>query len=73
MTEHTQKAFDADLQELSRMIAEMGGLAEREIGNAIDALSRHDADLSQSIIQDVGGRDGRQARALARAPSGCGA
>jgi phosphate transport system protein len=50
MTEHTHKAFDADLQELSRMIAEMGGLAEREIGSAIDALSRHDADLSQSII-----------------------
>jgi len=50
MTEHTHKAFDADLQELSRMIAEMGGLAEREIGNAIDALSRHDAGLSQSII-----------------------
>src|SRR5499427_1754602 len=50
MTEHTQKAFDADLQELSRMIAEMGGLAEREIGNAIDALSRHDAELSKSII-----------------------
>ena len=54
MTEHTQKAFDADLQELSRIIAEMGGLAEREVGNAIDALSRHDADLSQSIIvEDV--------------------
>ena len=52
MTEHTHKAFDADLQELSRMIAEMGGLAEREIGNAIDALSRHDADLSQSIIAE---------------------
>ena len=50
MTEHTQKAFDADLQELSRMNAEMGGLAEREIGNAIDALSRHDAELSKSII-----------------------
>jgi ATP-binding cassette subfamily B protein len=27
LPEHTHKAFDADLQELSRMIAEMGGLA----------------------------------------------
>ena len=52
MTEHTHKAFDADLQELVRMIAEMGGLAERLIGDAIDALNRHDTVLSQSIIAD---------------------
>jgi phosphate transport system protein len=52
LTEHTHKAFDADLQELSRMIAEMGGLAERQIGDAIDALNRHDAVLSQSIIAE---------------------
>ena len=51
MTEHTHKAFDADLQELVRMIAEMGGLAERLIGDAIDALNRHDTALSQSIIR----------------------
>jgi phosphate transport system protein len=29
MNEHTAKAFDADLQELLRQVAEMGGLAER--------------------------------------------
>jgi phosphate transport system protein len=52
MTEHTIKAFDADLQELSRMIAEMGGLAERQIGDAVDALSRHDNALSTSVISD---------------------
>jgi phosphate transport system protein len=50
MMEHTIKAFDADLQELSRMIAEMGGLAERLIGDAVDALSRHDSTLAQSVI-----------------------
>jgi len=42
MMEHTLKAFDADLQELARMIAEMGGLAERQIGDALDALNRRD-------------------------------
>ena len=52
LTEHTHKAFDTDLQDLSRMIAEMGGLAERQIGDAIDALNRHDADLSRSIIAE---------------------
>jgi phosphate transport system protein len=50
MMEHTIKAFDADLQDLGRMIAEMGGLAERQIGDALDALSRHDADLAGNII-----------------------
>jgi phosphate transport system protein len=50
MTEHTIKAFDADLQELARMIAEMGGLAERQIGDALDALNRHDAGRARSIV-----------------------
>jgi phosphate transport system protein len=54
MTEHTIRAFDADLQELSRMIAEMGGLAERLIGDSVDALNRHDATLAEVVIaQDV--------------------
>ena len=48
MTEHTIKAFDADLQELGRMIAEMGGLAERLIGDSVDALSRQDTMLAQN-------------------------
>jgi phosphate transport system protein len=52
MTEHTMKAFDADLQELSRMIAEMGGLAERQIADAVDALNRRDAILAQSVIPE---------------------
>jgi phosphate transport system protein len=50
MTEHTVKSFDVDLQELSRMVAEMGGLAEQQIGEAIDALHRHDAALAQRVI-----------------------
>ena len=38
MTEHhTVKAFDSDLQELARMVAEMGGLAERQVADAVDA------------------------------------
>ncbi len=50
MMEHTIKAFDADLQDLGRMIAEMGGLAERQISDALDALSRHDAALAATTI-----------------------
>jgi Na+/phosphate symporter len=40
MSEHIVKAFDDDLQELDRSkIAEMGGLAEQQLADAIDALS----------------------------------
>ena len=50
MTEHTAKAFDVDLQELARMVAEMGGLAEKQIADAVDALAKRDAELAQRVI-----------------------
>ena len=50
MAEHTMKAFDADLEELSRMVAEMGGMAEKEIADAVMALARRDLDLAQRVI-----------------------
>jgi phosphate transport system protein len=48
--EHTAKAFDVDLQDLGRLVSEMGGLAEKQIGDSIDALSKQDAPLSQRVI-----------------------
>lgn len=50
MIEHTMKAFDADLQDLGRMVAEMGGLAEQQISDAIDALDRRDTMIAQQVI-----------------------
>jgi phosphate transport system protein len=50
MNEHTAKAFDGDLQELTRKVAEMGGLAEKEIADSIQALTRRDSELAQRII-----------------------
>ncbi len=50
VTEHTAKAFDADLQDLARLVAEMGGLAEKQIGDAVDALSAHDIALAARTI-----------------------
>jgi phosphate transport system protein len=50
MNEHTTKAFDADLQELTRKVAEMGGLAEREISDAIQALTRRDVELAKRVV-----------------------
>jgi phosphate transport system protein len=48
--DHTAKAFDADLQEISRKVAEMGGLAERQIADATRALVDRDTDLAERVI-----------------------
>src|SRR5262245_21453153 len=50
MPEHTAKAFDVDLQEISRMVAEMGGLAEKMVADSVDALSRRDTQSAQEIV-----------------------
>jgi len=52
MMEHTIKAFDADLQDLVRVVAEMGGLAERQIGDAFKALDKHDLALAERVVAD---------------------
>ncbi|MGB3867600.1 MAG: PhoU domain-containing protein, partial [Xanthobacteraceae bacterium] len=48
--EHTAKAFDDDLQELTRLVAEMGGLAERQIVESADALVRRDVALAARVV-----------------------
>jgi phosphate transport system protein len=50
MNEHTAKAFDIDLHELARKVAEMGGLAEKEIVDAVDAITRQDLDLASAVV-----------------------
>ncbi|WP_191984686.1 phosphate signaling complex protein PhoU [Pelagerythrobacter rhizovicinus] len=51
MTEHTVKAFDEDITRLRGLIAEMGGLAEVAVQNAMDALVKGDDTLAQQIIK----------------------
>jgi len=48
--DHTAKAFDTDLQEITRKVAEMGGLAERQIADATRALVERDIDLAERVI-----------------------
>ena len=50
--EHTVKAFDEDITRLRGLIAEMGGLAETAVQNAMDALIRGDDALAEQIIAD---------------------
>jgi phosphate transport system protein len=48
--EHTAKAFDIDLQEITRKVAEMGGLVERQIGDAVRGLVERDLELGERVI-----------------------
>jgi phosphate transport system protein len=48
--QHTVKAFDNEITQLRGLIAEMGGIAETAIANAIEALIRHDEDLAQTVV-----------------------
>ena len=50
MQQHTVRAFDAELEDLRRSMAEMGGIAEKMLGDASAALVGHDAELAQSVI-----------------------
>jgi phosphate transport system protein len=49
-SEHTAKAFDSDLQELTRLVAEMGGMVERMITESVDALVRRDIPLGKRVV-----------------------
>ena len=46
MPEHTIKAFDVELHELTRKITEMGELVVNQIGDAVGALANHDRELA---------------------------
>lgn len=50
MTEHTAKAFDTDLQEIARSVAEMGGLVEQQITDSVRALTERDLELAERVI-----------------------
>jgi phosphate transport system protein len=50
MTDHTVRAYDAELVELRERIAEMGGLAEKMLSDAMQALLKRDLTLAQVAI-----------------------
>jgi phosphate transport system protein len=47
--QHTTKAFDSDLHDLERMVAEMGGLAEKLVADSVNALAKRDIALAQRV------------------------
>lgn len=48
-TKHIVKAYDVELKKLDNIIAEMGGLAEQQLAQAIDALLKRDAEKAREV------------------------
>ena len=51
MQEHTVKAFDEDITRLRGLIAEMGGIAEVAISEAMQALVSGDEELANAVVE----------------------
>jgi phosphate transport system protein len=47
---HTVKAYDKELDKIERDIAEMGGIAEKMVIDAMDALASADAQLAHQVV-----------------------
>ncbi|MDR3493197.1 MAG: phosphate signaling complex protein PhoU [Ancalomicrobiaceae bacterium] len=50
MADHTVTSFDQELKGLTTKIAEMGGLAEGLVGDAVTALTRMDTELAHKVM-----------------------
>ncbi|MEM1160072.1 MAG: phosphate signaling complex protein PhoU [Pseudomonadota bacterium] len=48
---HIRSAFDDDLRNISARIAEMGGLAEEQLTQAIEAMALRDSELAAEIVR----------------------
>ena len=49
-TEHIVKSFDEELNRLDGIIAEMGGLAEAQLADAIEVLTTRDAEKASRVV-----------------------
>ncbi len=50
--DHTVKSFDVELRRLVQEIAQMGGLAEEQLAQAIDSLARRDSESATKVIEE---------------------
>jgi phosphate transport system protein len=50
MSEHTVKSFDEQLEALSTLVSQMGGLAEAQFAAAVDAIARRDSEAAERAV-----------------------
>jgi phosphate transport system protein len=60
MNQHIVSAYDTEIKDLQKKIAEMGGIAEKMMSDALDAIERRDTRLAQQIILTDQKLDGLQ-------------
>jgi len=48
---HTVRSFDEDMNALTAKIAEMGALAEKQVADALDALTARDIETAAKVIE----------------------
>ena len=50
MAEHTVRAFTEQLEALASSVAQMGGLAEAQLADAIDAIAKRDTGRAEMVV-----------------------
>ena len=50
MADHTVRAFTEQLEALSSAVAQMGGLAEAQLADAIEAIARRDTARAEAVV-----------------------
>jgi phosphate transport system protein len=50
-SEHIARGYDEELHKLNNAIAEMGGLAESQLGLAIEAVAKRDTELAARVVE----------------------
>src|SRR5262245_37112503 len=50
MSEHIVKSFTDQLDALANAVAQMGGIAEAQLSNAVDAVAKRDSRLAEAAI-----------------------
>jgi phosphate transport system protein len=50
MIDHTVKAFTEKLEALAAAVAQMGGMAEAQLADAVEAISRRDTALAENAV-----------------------
>ena len=50
MSEHIVKSFSEQLESLANAVSQMGGLAEAQFANAIEAVAKRDTRLAEAAV-----------------------
>jgi len=50
ISDHTARVFDSDLIAVTQLVAQMGGLAQKQVEDSIEALAKRDSGLALAVI-----------------------